>query len=362
MSPAVPASDAVAAVPPPVDRRVTIGLPPEAAFELFTRGMRTWWPFAGHSCADEEAEDVHFEPRIGGAVTELAKDGRRYTWGTLEAWDPPRGFAMRWHPGLPAEVATRLAVSFTAVVGGTEVRVLHDGWAARGADAAAKHDQYDHGWPVTLAALARRAAELAAARGSGRATVAGWLAGAALLAGALLGVPPPASAAERMIEKEVVIAAPLEQAWDAWTTREGIVAFFAPDAVVEPRPGGLFSIHFDPKAPEGQRGADGMRYLALQPKRMLSFEWNAPPHLPEVRPQRTVVVVRFVPVDEKTTRVVLAHTAWGDGGQWDQSYAYFDRAWGAVLGNLKKRYETGPVDWAPFLQQLDKMRAGAPKA
>ena len=53
------------------------------------------------------------------------------------------------------------------------------------------------------------------------------------------------------------------------------------------------------------------------------------------------MVVRIHPVSERETRVTLHHTGWGDGGEWDQAYAYFDRAWGNVLGNLKKRFETG---------------------
>jgi len=30
-----------------------------------------------------------------------------------------------------------------------------------------------------------------------------------------------------------------------------------------------------------------------------------------------------------------------------------------VLGNLKKRFETGPYDWTAWLKQLDEMRAKA---
>ena len=167
----------------------------------------------------------------------------------------------------------------------------------------------------------------------------------------------PVQAAERAIEKSIEIAATLDQAWEAWTTREGIVSFFAPDAVIEPRVGGAFHIHIDPAAPAGSKGADDMRYLALQPKKMLSFDWNAPPHLPAARAQRTLVIVRFEPLGEKLTRVTLHHTAWGDGGEWDQAYAYFDRAWGNVLGNLKKRFDSGPQDWSAWLAQLQKMRA-----
>ena len=168
-------------------------------------------------------------------------------------------------------------------------------------------------------------------------------------------------AAERSIDKQVEVAASLDQAWDAWTTREGITSFFAPDATIEPRVGGAFQIYMDPLAQPGLKGADEMRFMAIQPKKMVSFDWNAPPHLAEARQQRTFVVVRFEPISEKLTRVSLHHTGWGDGGEWDQTYAYFDRAWGFVLGNMKKRFESGPVDWTGWRAQLKKMHEAAPK-
>ena len=170
----------------------------------------------------------------------------------------------------------------------------------------------------------------------------------------------PAWAAERAIDKEIVVPAALDKVWESWTTREGIRGFFAPDAEIEPSVGGAFHIHIDPLAPRGSRGADDMRFMALQPMKMLSFDWNAPPHLAEARAQRTFVVLRFEPVDDKNTRVRLHHTGWGDGGQWDQAYAYFDRAWGNVLANLKKRHESGPRDWTDWLEQLRKMHAQPP--
>ena len=53
----------------------------------------------------------------------------------------------------------------------------------------------------------------------------------------------------------------------------------------------------------------------------------------------------------------LHHTGWGDGGQWDQAFAYFDRAWGFVLGNLKARFERGPQDWSEWMANLRKAHA-----
>jgi uncharacterized protein YndB with AHSA1/START domain len=161
-----------------------------------------------------------------------------------------------------------------------------------------------------------------------------------------------AMAGERRLFKEVDVKAPVEEVWTAWTTRAGIESFFAPEALVEARPGGAFFVHFNPYAPPGLKGADDMRVLAVQAPRMISFTWNAPPHLPEARRQRTYVTVRLRPTAAGETHVTLYHGGWGEGGQWDQAYDYFDKAWTSVLGALRKRFAEGPVDWKPFLARM----------
>lgn len=161
---------------------------------------------------------------------------------------------------------------------------------------------------------------------------------------------------ERRVLKEVVVKAPVAAVWKAWTTSEGIVSFFAPEAVVDARPDGPFHIHMNPYGAPGLKGADDMRVMGVQENRMLSFSWNAPPHLPEARMQRTFVIVRLEPVGDAETLVRLTHIGWGDGGQWDQTHAYFDRAWGNVLANLQKRFAEAPVDWTPWLSRLKAMQ------
>jgi uncharacterized protein YndB with AHSA1/START domain len=170
-----------------------------------------------------------------------------------------------------------------------------------------------------------------------------------------------ATAAERALDKEIELNATLEQAWSAWTTREGITSFFAPDAQVDARVGGAFHIYIDPLAEPGLKGADDMRFLAVQPQRMISFDWNAPPSLPEARQQRTLVIVRFNPIDARHTKVTLHHVGWGDGGEWDKAYSYFDKAWSFVLANLKKRFEEGPRDWSDWLKQLETSHQASAK-
>jgi hypothetical protein len=105
-------------------------------------------------------------------------------------------------------------------------------------------------------------------------------------------------------------------------------------------------MYFDSEADHGERGGEGMIVMAVQPEVMLSFTWNAPPSLPRVRGHVTHVTVRFYRIGEDQTRVVLRHDGWGEGGEWDDAYMYFEKAWKrVVLPRLMYRFSVGPVDW-----------------
>ncbi len=190
--------------------------------------------------------------------------------------------------------------------------------------------------------------------------IAGWIVAIALLP--LTACTQPV-VQERAITETITVKANVNDVWNAWTTSEGIKTFFAPDAKVEARAGGPFEIYIDPMAAPGMKGADDMVFLAVQPKKMISFTWNAPPSLPEARKQRTVVVVRFVPRGDTLTEVTLHHTGWGEpapDNEWGKAYDYFAKAWPGVLKNLKKRFEDGPVDWKPWLDRLEQVRKAQP--
>ncbi|HYP20213.1 MAG TPA: SRPBCC domain-containing protein [Chloroflexia bacterium] len=176
----------------------------------------------------------------------------------------------------------------------------------------------------------------------------------------------------RVIEVDVIVNATVEEAWEAWTTEEGIVSFFAPACNIDVRVGGLYEILFNPNAEPGLRGAEGMQILAVQPRKMLSFTWNSPPEFGEARHQWTHVVVRFSEVGERQTKVTLFHDGWGEGEMWDSAFNYFVEAWGEiVLLRLRYRFAHGPVDWSnppkledmkqSFMSQLRSIKIEGPE-
>jgi len=153
----------------------------------------------------------------------------------------------------------------------------------------------------------------------------------------------------RTIEKTVTVDAAVAEVWRAWTTVAGVETFFAPEARLALELEGAYEMLFDLEAKPGSQGSEGCKVLSWLPERMLSFSWNAPTHFPELRKEHTFVVVLLQPLGEKQTKVSIIHQGWKPGEQWDQLFAYFERAWDIVLGRLAHRFSKGPIDWsAPF--------------
>ena len=151
----------------------------------------------------------------------------------------------------------------------------------------------------------------------------------------------------RAVRKIVTVNAPVDDVWEVWTTAEGARTFFGPDARIELRPGGAYEIYFNPDEPEGDRGSEGCKVLAYRKPQFLVFSWNAPPEIPSLRKgkAKTRVEVRLEPAGDRTD-VSLTHSGWGTGADWDENFAYFERAWDVVLGRLRGRFEDGPFDWS----------------
>lgn len=151
------------------------------------------------------------------------------------------------------------------------------------------------------------------------------------------------------IVHEGVISAPRSEVWRWISSSEGWKSFIGVASRIGSTPGEPFEIYFDIDAPEGQRGSEGCTVLSLDPERMFSFTWNAPPKFAHARQQRTWVVVTLVDLDPARTRVTLRHLGFAEQAakhpdhaqEWRDVRAYFQNAWGMVMGALKQRGEAG---------------------
>ena len=142
----------------PVRATVEVRRGIEDAFRVFTAGIATWWPVAGHSVEPDKVAAVVLEDRVGGRLYERWHDGGEADWGRVLAWEPPTRLLLAWKPNPERPAPTEVEVRFLAVERGrTRVELEHRGWERLGDLAAQARDSYRDGWPTVLDAYAATA-------------------------------------------------------------------------------------------------------------------------------------------------------------------------------------------------------------
>ncbi len=150
---------------------------------------------------------------------------------------------------------------------------------------------------------------------------------------------------DRELRQEFQFNAPLNKVWNCWTTEEGVQNFLCNNCTIGNAPGDPYEVYFATNLPKGKQGSENCTILATEPMKRFTFTWNAPPTLPNVRNQHTVVELRFKELDDSTTRLTLIHRGWGEGPEWDQAYTYFQRAWFEIVIPRLKKYLSGEDPW-----------------
>ena len=140
-----------------VEKSVTVSVPVERAFEVFTAEIGTWWPLRTHAVDTERSETVVMEGRVGGRLYERTPSGEEHVWGTLVAWEPPNRIVYSWHPGRGEETAQEVEITFSPEGEGTRVDIRHYGWEKLGDRLEETIASYNEGWNKVIAVYAQAA-------------------------------------------------------------------------------------------------------------------------------------------------------------------------------------------------------------
>ena len=138
-----------------IRKSAVVAASPEKAFEVFTEGIATWWPYETHSVQamdkDGQApETVIFETGPQGRVYERMTSGEEAHWANVAAWEPPHRLVLEWKVNPDAIAPTEIEVRFTPEGDGTRVDLEHRGFEALGKDAEEAHKGYSNGWPAVF--------------------------------------------------------------------------------------------------------------------------------------------------------------------------------------------------------------------
>ena len=140
---------------------VTVPVPPEDAFTMFTEDIGLWWRRDTPYWNDRgRGLSVRIEPGIGGRFIEVydLESGGGLEVGRVTAWEPAQRLALTWtQVGWPTDASTELEITFEKISAGTtRVRLEHTGFE-RVPGAMDFFDGYDTGWTEVLGWFAAHA-------------------------------------------------------------------------------------------------------------------------------------------------------------------------------------------------------------
>ena len=127
---------------------VFVDAPPAIAFEVFTEQIDRWWRHGLKFRVGGRGFSVlHLEPRLGGRLFETitpadADTGHVVQTGTVTEWNPPHALQIEWRGvNFAPHEATTVSVAFEPRRDGTQVTLVHAGFAALPPDHPVRHGQ-----------------------------------------------------------------------------------------------------------------------------------------------------------------------------------------------------------------------------
>jgi uncharacterized protein YndB with AHSA1/START domain len=141
---------------------------------------------------------------------------------------------------------------------------------------------------------------------------------------------------------EVIVEAPLDLVWLAWTETERITEWFAPAANIVPVEEGAYELFFDP-VEHTHMSTIGCVITAIEPMERLVFTWKGPDQFAQLMNEpvpATSVEVTFQ-MEKDRTRVLVEHSGWGNGYSWNEAWEWHNKAWEEVLQSLVSGMESG---------------------
>lgn len=130
---------------------ISVAVPPDEAFRLFTTCVDQWWrQGVRFRNGGRDGSTLHLEPRLDGRLFEVfttragqAAPRPAIEIGRVLAWEPPTRLVLRWrNSNFAPEERTEVEVAFAPSAGpvpSTRVTVIHRGWSTLRPDHPARH-------------------------------------------------------------------------------------------------------------------------------------------------------------------------------------------------------------------------------
>ena len=144
---------------------------------------------------------------------------------------------------------------------------------------------------------------------------------------------------DKIIISNAILNCTIGTAFNFFSENDLLTKWLTNKADVEMKEGGKYELFWTPEDPDPTNNSTyGCKVLAVERPIYFIIEWmgNAEQKsfMNNVRPLTNVIVL-FSQLDKNKTRVILIHTGWRQGENWETARQYFTKAWAGALKQLE---------------------------
>ena len=151
----------------------------------------------------------------------------------------------------------------------------------------------------------------------------------------------------RTLTHELVVPAPPEQVYAAFTSPEGWRTWAVPHAWTVAGDADLLETSYSAAAAVGDSGNIQQRFVLRVPNRLIAWRTvQTPPGFPHAAEFKQVTSLVELEPAGCGTRVRLSGVGYPDGAAGDTLLGFFREGNRTTLEQLRARFVSGPVDWA----------------
>lgn len=149
------------------------------------------------------------------------------------------------------------------------------------------------------------------------------------------------STGEKVLRIEFAIPVEKTEAWNLFTTEEGWKKWAAPVVSIDFRVGGLISTNYDSSKVIGDPGTIRLPIINYLEKEMLTLKVVLNEGFSEKLQQEDEnlqEIIQFFDAGKGKTKIVSSMIGWGEGPDWDTTYAFFAKGNEWTYEQLLKLY------------------------
>lgn len=133
---------------------------------------------------------------------------------------------------------------------------------------------------------------------------------------------------EKVLRLEVILPVNIKEAWELFTTDEGLKKWIAPLAHIELKTGGYILTNYDKSKSLTDSSAIKLSIVNYIEHELFTLRVNLNNNFSKAvqsEDENLQEIIQFIELEPKKTKIISSMVGWGQGDDWNKAYNFFVR-------------------------------------